>query len=252
MWRDGQCRVIPGHVMCGLDDGGTASHEKCLGHVYCTPVTPDYMHCEECTEDFHLQQLDLRVLRVCSDVYTVASEVLRATNTFYFDHNFRPDALKRLCGVRFSTAMKRVRLTLPINWRSLLELRRLLELVETLQSCQDLQIDLHQNSWIPDYYQRQFWVGLLGPSQSQRLITKLRNFMLSSVFDNVEVVRYLDSSFGPENLPATCRHQYDSAQLLQVGRFERILQWSYEDARLVNEYVKALMSGDLSLGTIYD
>ncbi|MCJ1321444.1 hypothetical protein MMC15_006789 [Xylographa vitiligo] len=140
--------------------------------------------------------------------------------------------------------MKRVRLTLPINWTYSLELRRLLDLVETLQSCQDLQIDLHQNSWIPDYYQYQFLVGPFGLSRSGVLLTELRDLMVSSVFDNVEVVRYLDSSLGPENLPATCRHQYDSAMLLQVENFERLLQWSHEDAHFVDEYVKAVMNDE--------
>ena len=237
-------------MICGADNGRTASHEKCLGHIYCTPVVPDYKHCEECTIDFDLQQIDLRVLRVCSDVYIGATEVLLSTNTFYFDYNFRPNVLKRLWGVRYATAMSRVRLTLPINWRCSLELRRLLDLVETLRSCQDLQVDLHQNSWIPDYYQYQFLVGPFGLSRAKGLFTELRDRMISSVFNNVEVIRYLDSSLGPENLPATCRHQYDSAELLQVGRFEQLLQWSHKDATLVNEYVKALMNGEPCPGTI--
>ena len=243
---------MPGHVICGADDGQAASHEKCLGHIYCTPVTPEHKHCKDCTIIFNLQQIDLRVLRTCSDVYAEGNEVLLSTNTFYFDHNFRPDVLKRLWAVRYSTAMKRVRLTLPINWMYSLELRRLLDLVEMLQSCQDLQIDLHQNSWIPDYYKYQFLIGPFGLSRSRVLLTELRDLMVSSVFDNVEVVRYLDSSLGPENLPATCRHQYDSAMLLQVENFERLLQWSHEDAHLVDEYVKAVMNDEPCPGMTYD
>ncbi|MCJ1383125.1 hypothetical protein MMC17_006238 [Xylographa soralifera] len=238
IWQGGRRGTIPGHVICGVDDGHTASHEKCLGHIYCTPVTSDYKHCKDCTIVFNLQQVDLRVLRTCSDVYAGANEVLLSTNTFYFDYNFRPSMLKRLWGSRFSTAMKRIRLTLPVNWRFSLEIRRLLDMVEILHSCRDLQIDLHQNSWIPDYYQYRILVGPFGLSRSQGLFTEMYDLLASYVFDDVEVLQYEDSSFGPENLPATCRHHYDSAELLQVGQFEQLLQWSSEDASLVNEYGK--------------
>ncbi|MCJ1387527.1 hypothetical protein MMC18_000370 [Xylographa bjoerkii] len=239
-------RSIPGHVICNADDGNTISHEKCLGHTYCTPVAPDYKHCKDCTINFSYQHLDLRALRVCSDIYSGTIEVLMSTNTFYFDYNFRPSVLKPMWDDRFSFAMKRIRLTVPGNWRLSTEIRRVLDVTKTLHSCQDLQIDLHQNSWIPEDYTYQYWFG---SKDHDRIFADLNEFMESSAFDNVEVFRYLDSSLGPETLPATCRHQYDSAGVLQVRQLEKVLQWSQQDASLVNEYVRTIMNGGLSPGS---